>query len=460
MASIVKRNKSCSVVYYVDGVQKWETFPSEELARARKKENEEEKSAGTFIPPNPKIVEEFLNEYIEIYGTTHWGHSSFCGNVALIQNYIIPNIGKRKIYELTVKQMDTFFNKLKTQKAVQQDGRGDPGYISDRCIHDINQLLSNAFSKAVDWGYMKKNPITKNACPKRKDRVREIWNPETARKALNVCTDMTLLVCMHLAIACSMRIGEISGLRWQFVSFDEENEYQNAMLTVDSQLQRISREAYEKLMRKKNDIRLVFPALKKNTKTMLVLKTLKTSSSNRVVWLPPTTVSILLEYKKLQDSLKNQLGEEYQDYDLVVAQDNGRPMESHLIEDKFKELIETHGFPKVDFHSLRHLSATVKLIISHGDVKGVQGDTGHSYSKMVTDRYAHILDENRKRTAQKFEKEFYGGDIETKTGSENEISATPQEKKNNTSLDLTQLLVQCIKNPELAEKLKEVFSAI
>ena len=92
------------------------------------------------------------------------------------------------------------------------------------------------------------------------------------------------------------------------------------MLTVDSQLQRISREAYEKLMQKKNDIRLVFPALKKNTKTMLVFKTLKTSSSNRVVWLPPTTVSILLEYKKLQDSLKKQLGEEYQDYDLVVAE--------------------------------------------------------------------------------------------------------------------------------------------
>lgn len=187
----------------------------------------------------------------------------------MIRNYIIPYIGKRKIYELSTKQMDSYFNKLKSQKAVQQAGRGDPGYISDRCIHDINQLLSNAFSKAVDWEYMKKNPVTKNACPKRKDKVREIWNPETARQALNACKDMTLLVCMHLAIACSMRIGEITGLRWQFVCLDEENNYEDAVLRVDSQLQRITVGAYAELKRKKDDIRLVFPSMKKRPKQCL-----------------------------------------------------------------------------------------------------------------------------------------------------------------------------------------------
>ena len=173
--------------------------------------------------------------------------------------------------------------------------------------------------------------------------------------------------------------------RWQFVCLDEEHNYEDAVLRVDSQLQRITVGAYAEWKRKKEDIRLVFPSMKKKAKTMLVLKTLKTDSSRRDIWIPPTTVNILLEYRKWQNRLKLQLGDDYQDYGLVVAQDNGRPVESHMIDNRFKELIETRGFPKVEFHSLRHLSATVKLIISKGDVKGVQGDTGHSYSKMVTD---------------------------------------------------------------------------
>lgn len=36
-----------------------------------------------------------------------------------------------------------------------------------------------------------------------------------------------------------------------------------------------------------------------------------------------------------------------------------------------------------------------------------QGDTGHAQSDMVTQVYAHILDEDRKVNAQKFEMAFY-----------------------------------------------------
>ena len=59
------------------------------------------------------------------------------------------------------------------------------------------------------------------------------------------------------------------------------------------------------------------------------------------------------------------------------------------------------------FHSLRHSSITYKLKLTGGDIKAVQGDSGHSQAQMVTDQYSHILDESRKDNARLLENAFY-----------------------------------------------------
>lgn len=105
--------------------------------------------------------------------------------------------------------------------------------------------------------------------------------------------------------------------------------------------------------------------------------------------------------------MKELLGDEYQDYDLVVAMPNGRPCEERIIAGEFQKLRESAGLPKVVFHSLRHSSTTYKLKLNHGDLKATQGDTGHAQVDMITQVYAHILDEDRKVNAQKFEDSFY-----------------------------------------------------
>lgn len=99
--------------------------------------------------------------------------------------------------------------------------------------------------------------------------------------------------------------------------------------------------------------------------------------------------------------------EEYQDFNLVVALPNGRPCENRIIEKEFLLLKERAGLPNVVFHSLRHSSTTYKLKLNHGDLKATRGDTGHAEIDMITKVYAHILDEDRKINAQKFENAFY-----------------------------------------------------
>ncbi len=102
-------------------------------------------------------------------------------------------------------------------------------------------------------------------------------------------------------------------------------------------------------------------------------------------------------HKKDQEQIKAELQGLYQDFDLVFAQPNGRPTEVRLIDRAFEKFISENDLQKVVFHSLRHLSTSEKLKVSGGDIKAVQGDTGHSQASMVTDVYSHIFDADRKR---------------------------------------------------------------
>ena len=52
-------------------------------------------------------------------------------------------------------------------------------------------------------------------------------------------------------------------------------------------------------------------------------------------------------------------------------------------------------------------SVTYKLKLSGGDIKAVQGDSGHAQADMVTEVYGHILDEDRRKNAELMENAFY-----------------------------------------------------
>ena len=106
----------------------------------------------------------------------------------------------------------------------------------------------------------------------------------------------------------------------------------------------------------------------------------------------------------------------------------------------------------VVFHSLRHSSTTYKLKLNHGDLKATQGDTGHAQIDMITDVYAHILDEDRKINAMKFENSFYNIKADLR-----DVKA-PQEESQPT-LDVASLIEQLQKSPELLQTLSELIAA-
>ena len=86
-------------------------------------------------------------------------------------------------------------------------------------------------------------------------------------------------------------------------------------------------------------------------------------------------------------------------------------MEGQVINRALKKLIQDNDLPDVVFHSFRHASITYKLKWNGGDMKSVQGDSGHARMDMVADVYSHIIDEDRRYNAQKFEEQFYNAKV-------------------------------------------------
>lgn len=359
-----------------------------------------------------------------------------------------------EVQAITPRVVDKYIQTLqKTPPVCKRNRKPKTEFISNQNIEKIIKLLRCAFKQAVRWELIAKNPFENTVLPKTEYKKRDIWDADTIRIALDQCTDSKLYVAMNLAFACSLRMGEILGLTWKNVHIEDENiAADNAYVYIEAELIRASKQAIEMIGEK--DIFHIFTPLMPNTSTRLILKKPKTQSSERKVWLPKTVAYILREWKKAQDELKSFLGEEYQDYDLVVALPNGRPCENRIIEKEFSLLKEKAGLPNVVFHSLRHSSTTYKLKLNHGDLKATQGDTGHAEIDMITKVYAHILDEDRKINAQKFESAFYANpDLR------NVKPPQEPEQPQAQTLDLAALVEQLQKSPELASTLAALLIA-
>lgn len=455
MASIKRRRGKYHVVYYYlneDGEkkQKWELFDTEAEAKHRKAEIEYKQGSRTFIAPSKTTVAAFLEDFVSLYGTKKWSPSTYEANTGLIRNYINPKLGSTLMQDVTSIAADRFISALQRTKCPTYKNRySKTEYMTPANIERINKLLRCAFGQAVRWDIIAKNPFENTTLPKIKRKPREIWDAATIRKALDECKDGRLYVAINLSFACSLRIGEIVGLTWDCVHIsDSDIAKDDAHIIVNKELARVDQHAIDALGEK--DIIFMFPRIvKAKSTTRLVLKRPKTETSIRKVWLPKTLAYILRDWHQKQDKLKEIMGDEYADYNLVLALETGRPCEDRVIGNQFERLKKSANLPNVVFHSLRHSSTTYKLKLNHGDIKATQGDTGHSQADMVTKVYAHILDEDRKVNAQKFESAFYANP---------DLRGVQAPAEPAPALDVQSIILQLQQSPELLSALTSLIS--
>mgnify|MGYP000540249905 CR=1 FL=1 len=466
MASIISRNNRYCVVYsYVDEQgnrkQKWQTFKTLPEAKARKTEIEYNQQLGTFTIPNSATVSELLTEYVSLYGKTKWSISAYTSNMSLIRHYIEPLLGSVKLKESTVRTLEKYYQTLLKTPAVpkmtNRKNKKSSSLVTPATIRKVHNLLRSAFNQAEKWDLIEKNPARYATIPKEESRKRDIWDAQTLFKAIDCCKDDRLKLCMNVAFACSLRIGELLALTWDCVDISEESIMAGkAYIYVNKELQRVSKSVMSTLESK--DILVTFPEQGAKNKTVLVLKKPKTLTSTRKVFLPKTVAEMLVAWKMEQDATIEALGSEYTNYQLVIATPYGLPTEASRIRKAMKDLIQDNDLPPDRRPPPLRVPAGPPHRTGRGHgaqrhIKAVQGDSGHAQAQMVTDQYSHILDENRRANAQLVEKAFYGGQgaesVESEQGADTQVADQAQA----AGMDIQQLM-KILSNPEMVNMLK------
>lgn len=427
-----KRGKRWEIAYRIPGYLRifHESFTTEAEANVRCAEIALAKELGNLEPPQQDTkkrrrklptLNEFLIEYVNNYGVKRWGDSQYSVCVRQFRLYVNPHpIGSRLITHISTKDIDQFYTDLMKMPAALRKGERDRGKtVGPSVIEKLHRSLKAAFNYAIKQGYITLNPVMAATLPEYEKKVVKVWEPQEARLALDSCRNRTLKVCMLLAIGGSLRIGEILGLQWDQVNVSPETiENGTSTVSVRQEQKRCEKEALEVLDAVgRSKVYFRFPERKAECSTVLVLKAPKTSSSVRTVYISKTVAEALLELKAEQERQKEALHGLYEDYDMVIAQSNGRPMERRLVEKQFREHITRQKLPQVVFHSLRHFSTSMKLALC-GDIKAVQGDTGHATADMVTGVYGHTFVSNRQQLAEEMETHFFQTDMEMATDGE------------------------------------------
>lgn len=172
MASITKRGKSYCVVYsYVNdkgqNKQKWETCHSYKEAQKKKAEIESSRTRGTFTAPSKQTVEEFLQDFVSLYGEKKWGVSMYNSCCQLIVNYINPIIGQMEVQSVTPRSVDMFVQKLQqTPSITTRTHKAASETLTPSTIERMIKLLRCAFKQAVRWEIVAKNPFENTVLPK------------------------------------------------------------------------------------------------------------------------------------------------------------------------------------------------------------------------------------------------------------------------------------------------------
>lgn len=210
----------------------------------------------------------------------------------VIRNHIMKYFQHKKINEITTFDIDSFYvDKL------------DNGY-SGAYIRQMHNLLNQAFDQAVKWSLVKVNPVKNAKPPKVKSEEKITWTVDEVNRFLNLIKDSSMEIPYLLAIFTGMRCGEVLGLKWDDVDFE------NKKIRIKRSLCFVSGKG-------------------------LIFKEPKTKKSKRQISISQHVVNVLKKHKQKQEFQKEKLGVQYQDNNLIVCTDDGKPLDHETCYDNF-----------------------------------------------------------------------------------------------------------------------------
>ena len=240
--------------------------------------------------------------------------------------------------------------------------------LSDKTILEHHRLISTILAHAEKEMLVPYNAAAKSTPPKAKKKDPNYFQPDTVADILEALESEPLKwrLITHLLIVTGCRRGEIMGLKWEKVDFD------NSRVKIDRALV--------------------------SSKSKGVFEESTKTSDIRYLSLPRETMDLLRQHKREQLRLQLANGDRWLHTGYVFTQDNGDRMNPDSITGWLKDFSARHNLPHINPHAFRHTVASV-LLANGTDIVTVSKQLGHSNITTTESFYSHIIEENKAKAA-------------------------------------------------------------
>lgn len=290
-----------------------------------------------------------------------------------LTNYLIPSLGRVRLSDLKSADVDAMLVRIRREN----EGKAPNQVVSASTERRIVATLRSAVRDALRTGQLHRDPTLGAHVAKDAGERRDAWSPEQfgrfrawmeakqAEDGNGNRTDVQRIAPVTLfAVGTGMRLGEVCGLRWSDVDLDA------GYLTVRQQAQLQGRD-------------IVFQPVK--------------TKAGQDRWVPVAGwVPDVLRSRKAQQGRERLVaGEAWTSpTGLVFTDALGGPLNPNNVSKTFGRMAERAGLPRVVFHSLRHLAATIML--QNGlPLPVVSRILGHSTITVTADLYFDVVKDQR-----------------------------------------------------------------
>ncbi len=322
-------------------------------------------SKNTYVFDSNILMSEWLDFWLDNYVINHIKTSTRVSYEGHINNHIKPSLGNFKVQKVNTNQVQLFINDRYKSGNVVNNGK-----LSSKTVKNIYNTLNLALEQAVKNDIISKNPCKAIVLPKDEKKEVRFLSIEEQNRLIMASKNYRLGIVTQLAIWTGMRLGEVLGLKWEDINFN------NRTLSVKRTINRLKN--YEG-----------------TSKTKIVIDTPKTKKAIRTIPLSNVAFESLMAHKQAQDGEIDFAGSSYINDGFIFANELGAPIEPRSYQDTFKLIVDDAGLEDIHFHLLRHSFASngINLGISPKIVSEI---LGHADITTTLNIYAHVASDDKR----------------------------------------------------------------